>query len=152
MNFSLHTAVSLSVLFWLPFTRPWLELTSTTTVCLLFSMDLTIRVGLCLSPINYGMKVLCRWIMNWSLKTLLDAILHGHGPFYLLVLLRLDFVGWIFIKNFQTCLEVKIHINQVNLTPYIDHWVLIKVPLGGVKDEHFRFVWWPNVYLNNFFE
>ena len=53
-----------------------------------------------------------------------NPILHGHGPFYLLVLLRLDFVSWIFIKNFQTCLEVKIHINQVNLTPCIAHWVL----------------------------
>ena len=34
-----------------------------------------------------------------------------------LVILGLDFVSWIWIKNFQTFLEVKIDINRVNLTP-----------------------------------
>ena len=35
-----------------------------------------------------------------------------------------DFVTWIFIKIFQTFLEVKIEINRVNLTPFWAHWVL----------------------------
>ena len=48
-----------------------------------------------------------------------------------------DFVSWIFIKNIKTFLEVKIDINQVNLTPCQAHWVLWKMPLGGAKDEHF---------------
>ena len=47
-----------------------------------------------------------------------------------------DFVNWIFIKNFQTFLEVKIDVNRVNLTPCWAHWVLSKMPLGGAKDEH----------------
>ena len=37
--------------------------------------------------------------------------------FYLLVLFGSDFVSWVFIKNFQTFLEVKINIYWVNLTP-----------------------------------
>ena len=40
------------------------------------------------------------------------------------VILGLDFVSWICIKNFQIFLEVKIEINQVNLTPCQAHWVL----------------------------
>ena len=49
---------------------------------------------------------------------------HEGGHFPTLVLLGSDFVSWIFIKNFQTFLEVKIDINQVNLTPCQAHWVL----------------------------
>ena len=39
------------------------------------------------------------------------------GHFYPLVLVGSDFVSWIFFKNFQTLLEVKIYINRVILTP-----------------------------------
>ena len=46
------------------------------------------------------------------------------GTFTPLVILGLDFVSWICIKNFQTFLEVKIDINRVNLTPCQAHWVL----------------------------
>ena len=46
------------------------------------------------------------------------------GGFTSLVILGLDFVSWIFIKNFQTFLEVKIQINQDNLTPCQAYWVL----------------------------
>ena len=38
--------------------------------------------------------------------------MHGHGPFYLLVLLGLDFANGIFIKTFQTLLEVKADIHS----------------------------------------
>ena len=48
-----------------------------------------------------------------------------------------DFVSWIFVKNFQTLLEVKIDINRVNLTPCQAHCGLCKMPLGGAKDKHF---------------
>ena len=46
------------------------------------------------------------------------------GGFTSLIILGLDFVSWIFIKNFQTFLEVKIEINWDNLTPCQAHWVL----------------------------
>ena len=49
---------------------------------------------------------------------------HEGWYFYLLVLFGSDFVCWIFIKNFQTLLEVKIDINRVNLKPCQAHWVL----------------------------
>ena len=48
-----------------------------------------------------------------------------------------DFFRWIFIKTFQTFLEVKIDINQVNLTSCQAHWASWKMALGGSKDEHF---------------
>ena len=43
------------------------------------------------------------------------------GNFHPLVLFRSEFASWIFIKNFQTCLEVKIHVNvnRIKLTPCI---------------------------------
>ena len=47
--------------------------------------------------------------------------------------------SWIFIKNFQTFLEVKIDINPVYLTPFWAHWVLRKMHLGGAKDQHFSY-------------
>ena len=48
----------------------------------------------------------------------LKPIWHGGGGiFYSLVLVGSDFVSWIFLKNFQTFLEVKIYINRVILTP-----------------------------------
>ena len=59
------------------------------------------------------------------------------GTFTPLVILGLDFVSWICIKNFQTFLEVKIEINGVILTPCPAHWVLQKLPLGSSKVEHF---------------
>ena len=41
-----------------------------------------------------------------------------------------------FYKKFPNFLEVKIDVNRVNLTPCWAHWVLLKMPLGGAKDEH----------------
>ena len=49
---------------------------------------------------------------------------HETGRIYLLIIFELDFVSWIFIKNFQTFLEVKIEINRDNLTPFQANWVL----------------------------
>ena len=46
------------------------------------------------------------------------------GTFNPRVIVGLDFVSWICIKNFQTFLEVKIDINQVNLPPCQAHSVL----------------------------
>ena len=54
--------------------------------------------------------------MMWG-QTGVNPNWHEEGYFYLLVLFGSDFVSWIFIKNFQTFLEVKIDINQINLTP-----------------------------------
>ena len=54
------------------------------------------------------------------------------GTFHPLVLFGLDFVSWIFIKNFQTFLEVKI---DINILPVIELYE--KMPLGGAKAEHF---------------
>ena len=59
------------------------------------------------------------------------------GTFTYLLVLGLDFISWICIKNFQTFLEVKIDINRVNLTPCQAHWVLSNLLLGCAKDEHF---------------
>ena len=56
-----------------------------------------------------------------------------------LIIFGLDFVSWIFIKNFQTFLEVKIEINRNNLTPCQANWVLKNLLLGGAKDEHFSY-------------
>ena len=52
-----------------------------------------------------------------------NPIWHGRGYFYPLVLFGSDFVRWIFFKNFQTFLELKIDINRVILTPCPAHWV-----------------------------
>ena len=51
------------------------------------------------------------------------------GTFTSLVILGLDFVSWICIKNFQTFLEVKIDIKRVNLKSLAEfqikaHWLL----------------------------
>ena len=46
---------------------------------------------------------------------------HEEGHFYPLVLFGLNFVSRIFIKNFQTFLEVKVDINRVVLTPFQAH-------------------------------
>ena len=46
------------------------------------------------------------------------------GDTLLLVLFGSDFVSWIFIKNFQTVLLVKIDINLVHFKPCQAHWVL----------------------------
>ena len=62
---------------------------------------------------------------------------HEQGTFTPLVILGLDLVCWISIKNFQSFLEVKIDINWVNLTPCQAHWVLQNLLLGVAKDEHF---------------
>ena len=55
------------------------------------------------------------------------------------VLFGPDFVSWIFTKNFQTFLEVKIDINRVNLTPCQAHRGLKNMLLGGTEDEHFSY-------------
>jgi len=62
---------------------------------------------------------------------------HEQGTFTPLVILGLDLVCWISIKNFQSFLEVKIDINWVNLTPCQAHWVLQNLLLGVAKDEKF---------------
>ena len=66
-----------------------------------------------------------------------NPIWHGRGYFYPLDLFGSDFFSWIFFKNFQTFLEVKIDINWVILTFCQVHWVFKKMTLGGAKDEHF---------------
>ena len=48
---------------------------------------------------------------------MLNPVWHGTGHFYPFVIVRSDIVSLIFIKNFQTFLEVKIYINLFNLTP-----------------------------------
>ena len=64
---------------------------------------------------------------------------HKAGRIYPLTIFGLDFVSWIFIKNFQTFLEMKIEINRDNSTPCQAHWVLLNLLLGGAKDEHFSY-------------
>ena len=49
---------------------------------------------------------------------------HETRQIYHLITFELDFVSWIFIKNFQRFLEVKIEINRDNLTPCQANWVL----------------------------
>ena len=69
---------------------------------------------------------------NWKIggatsewyKAYLTLIGMRQGGYTPLIVFGLDFVSWIFIKNFQTFLEVKIEINQDNLTPCQAHWVL----------------------------
>ena len=56
----------------------------------------------------------CIFYPNW----------HKGWYFYLLVIFGSDFLSWIFIKSFQTFLEVKIDINWVNLAPSQAYWVL----------------------------
>ena len=66
----------------------------------------------------------------------------SNNPAYYIVnwrISRLDFVSWIFIKNFQTFLEVNIEINRDNLTPCQANWVLKNLLLGSAKDEHFSY-------------
>ena len=79
--------------------------------------------------------------LNFSLvaKFSINPNLHGHRPFYLLVLFGLNFVSWTFIIFFQTFLEVKADINRVILTSCSTHLVLQKLPLGGSKDGFFSF-------------
>ena len=62
-------------------------------------------------------------VLAWILCCL-TLIGMRQGGFTSLIILGLDFVSWIFIKNFQTFLEVKIEINWDNLTPCQAHWVL----------------------------
>ena len=69
-------------------------------------------------------------------KNMLNPNWHEAGHFPPLVLFGTDFVSWIFTRNFQTFLEVKIDINWNNLTPCQVNCVLKKMPLGyiiGVK-------------------
>ena len=56
-----------------------------------------------------------------------------------LVLFGLDFFSWIFVKTFQTFLEVKADINQVICTFCSTFYVMQKFPHCGAKDGHFSF-------------
>ena len=69
----------------------------------------------------YGFQ---RISVNSSLLVSLTLIGMRQGGFTPLIIFGLDFVSWIFIKNFQTVLEVKIEINWDNLKPCQAHWVL----------------------------
>ena len=66
--------------------------------------------------LNFSFKgtALCAFCTNWH-----EAV-HFPSP----ILFGLVFVSWIFNKNFQTFLEVKIDINQVDSTHWKAHWVL----------------------------
>ena len=79
------------------------------------------------------------WRPRLYVISLSSLILIGirEGTFPHLVLFGSDFVSWIFIKNLQTFLEVKIDISLVNLTPCQTHCVLWEMPLGCSKDKHF---------------
>ena len=67
---------------------------------------------------------------------ILNPSWHEVGHFYPFVILGLDFISRIFIKNFQTFLGVKIYINWANLIPCQAHRVLLKLLQGGAKDDH----------------
>ena len=54
----------------------------------------------------------------------INANWYETGRIYLLRIFELDFVSWIFIKNFQTFLKGKIEINRDNLEPRQANWVL----------------------------
>ena len=62
-------------------------------------------------------------LWNWMVMYL-TLIGMRQGGFTPLIIFGLVFYSWIFIKNFQTFLEVKIEINWDNLTPCQAHWVL----------------------------
>ena len=65
--------------------------------------------------------------MQWDeIFSFLEFTLIGmrQGGFTPLMIFGLDFVSWIFDKNFQTFLELKIEINRDNLTPCQAQWVL----------------------------
>ena len=71
-------------------------------------------------------------------STRLNPNWHEGRYFSLLVLFGSDFVSWIFIKYFQTFLEMKIDINWVNLSPCEAHCskiLLSKISQGGAKDD-----------------
>ena len=70
--------------------------------------------------------------LQWHLESIhpVNPTLHSHGPFYLLVLFGLDFVSWIFIKTFQTFLDVKADINRFILTSCSTNISLCIIYLG----------------------
>ena len=77
-----------------------------------------------LSDQNFGkvlagiFEVFCHRLQNSNRTSLtLIGMREGSWPFWI------RFFSWIFIKNFQTFLEVKIGINRVNLTPCQAHFV-----------------------------
>ena len=93
-----------------------------------------------LTQIEHFVEHLSSKIGKYSLPfTDLTQIGMRQGGFTPLIIFGLDFVSWIFIKNFQTFLEVKIEINRDNLTPCQAHWVLLNFLLGCPKDEHFSY-------------
>ena len=65
-----------------------------------------------------------------SQLAMFNPIWHRRGYFYPLVLFGSDFVSWIFFKNFQTLMAVKIDINWVILKP--SPLCLIKVAPRGL--------------------
>ena len=61
---------------------------------------------------------------NWKYPLRLTLIGIRQGKFTSLIILGMDFGSWIFIKIFQTVLEVKIENNRDNLTSCQAEWVL----------------------------
>ena len=79
---------------------------------------------------KYSPKKSCEYLSSRTL-TLIDM---RQGTFHPLSTFGLDFVSWIFTKNFQTFAEVKIDIHRVNLTPWQAHWwisLAIKMSVSG---------------------
>ena len=66
---------------------------------------------------TYSSKIICK-------NVFFSQIGIRQGTFTPLVILGLDFVSWICIKNFLKNLKLKIGIDWVNLTPCQAHWVL----------------------------
>ena len=99
------------------------------------------RTQVCWNSLRQAIFYSCCFSTSSILTKLWTLTLIGmrQGGFTPLIIFVLDFVSWIFIKNFQTFLEAKIEINWDNLTPCQAHWVLLNLLLGGAKDEHFSY-------------
>ena len=80
----------------------------------------------------------CFFLQIWGLSLFGKG---GGGYFYRLIIFRSEFGSWIFIKKFQTFVEVNYGIKWVNLTPCQAHWIVWKMPLAGAKDEHFSYIY-----------
>ena len=78
------------------------------------------------------------WIKQWDMTV---AWLFGFRKFQTVLpnwrKARHFTLRCLFIQSFQTFLDVKIDIKQVDLTSCQAHWVLQKIHLGGARDEHF---------------
>ena len=76
------------------------------------------------SNIRDTTKLIAYCMQSYFVHIYLTLIGMRQGGFTSLIILGLDFVSWIFIKNFQNNSEVKIEINRDNLTPCRADWVL----------------------------